>query len=232
VSRHIRWSYPALSNEQSRWQQELARVDLSQLAQQLAAEGFSAVVIDRYGYDDNGVAIAAALQAPLPTDALIAHDDRYVALDLRSLANAAKSVPSVRARPVSLVSRGVGPCSRASSMNIEQIGPAKSPFNGAPIALRSGRPFRVAGWGIDQGSKKAASGIDVAIDDQAFPTLYGTDRDDVMRAYGDPRYLASGFVAEIPANALTKGEHSLSLRVVSAVGECYYSGATTTIVVE
>jgi hypothetical protein len=53
-----------------------------------------------------------------------------------------------------------------------------------------------------------------------------------MRAYGDPRYLASGFVAEIPANALTKGEHSLSLRVVSAVGECYYSGATTTIVVE
>jgi hypothetical protein len=230
-SHTIRWSYPALSNEQVRWQQELARLDRRQLAQQLAAEAFSAIVIDRYGYEDNGVAIATSIQASLPGDAVIAQNDRYIAMDIRSLAEGAKSVPSLRGRPFIPLSRSMVPCDSPSLTSIDQIGPVRSPDSAAPIAVRGNRPFKVAGWAVDPRTKTVAAGVDVAIDDGAFPTLYGADRDDVVRAFGERGYSGSDFVTEIPANALQKGQHALSLRVVSSDGTCYFTGPVMKILV-
>ena len=54
VSSRLRWSYPALSNEQVAWQSERTRLDPARLPYHLAREGFSAVMIDRNGYDDRG----------------------------------------------------------------------------------------------------------------------------------------------------------------------------------
>ena len=48
----------------------------------LAQDGVSAIVVDRLGYDDNGVAVLAALEATGRT-ALLAQADRYVAFLVR-----------------------------------------------------------------------------------------------------------------------------------------------------
>ncbi len=44
VSDTIRWSYPALSNNQVRWQQAAARLAADRLPYQLAEDGFAAIV--------------------------------------------------------------------------------------------------------------------------------------------------------------------------------------------
>lgn len=91
ISHRIRWRYPALSNDQVRWQQAAARLDPRRLPHQLAVEGFAAVVIDRYGYENNGTEITADIRAGLGRDDVIARTDRYIALDIRSLAGASEA---------------------------------------------------------------------------------------------------------------------------------------------
>jgi phosphoglycerol transferase len=120
VSHRIRWSYPALSNEQVRWQRALERLDPRQLPHQLAAEGFAAVVIDRYGYADNGSAVAAAICAGLPGDSVIAETSRYLALDVRPLAGVAATAPRLSHQPVP-ASLAMGACRGAPLATIEQI---------------------------------------------------------------------------------------------------------------
>jgi hypothetical protein len=232
LSHSLRWSHPALSNEQMRWQQELTRLDRERLAPQLAAEGFSAVVIDRYGYEDNGAAIAGAIQAPLPADAVIALNDRYIAIDIRALAEGAKSIPVLRGRPLSPLSLSLGRCDRDLLTYIEQIGPVRSVYGGAPIVVRGDHSLRVAGWAVDPHARTPAAGVDVAIDGGVFPTFYGADRPDVVGALGERGYYASGFVTEIPATVLPRGEHALSLRVVSSDRTCYFTAPEIRVVVD
>ena len=62
VSKALRFSYPAFSNEQVRWQQAMTRLDMPTLASRLAAQNFSAVLVDRYGYEDQGAAVIAGLR--------------------------------------------------------------------------------------------------------------------------------------------------------------------------
>ena len=85
VSKQIRWSYPALSNDQVGWQEAAARLSPEQLPVQMAAEGFSAILVDRYGYEDNGETIAAAIRAALRDEDVILRTDRFIAFDIRSL---------------------------------------------------------------------------------------------------------------------------------------------------
>ena len=54
VSKALRFSYPAFSNEQVRWQRAMTGLDMPTLASRLAAQNFSAVLVDRYGYEDEG----------------------------------------------------------------------------------------------------------------------------------------------------------------------------------
>ena len=55
-----------------------------------------------------------------------------------------------------------------------------------------------------------------------FPTTYGTHRNDVAEYFRRPNYRDTGFTAVIPANAIPRGEHWLSIRVVTADGRCYF----------
>ena len=49
----------------------------------VAGEGFAVILIDRYGYEDNGAAIAAALLRVTGDGHVIAQTERYLALDIR-----------------------------------------------------------------------------------------------------------------------------------------------------
>lgn len=232
VSHRIRWSYPALSNDQVRWQQAAARLDPQRLPYQLAADGFAAVVIDRYGYEDNGAAVTAAIRAGLGANSIIAQTDRYIALDIRSLAGASEAATQPLPALPMPATLAMGVCNGQPLMNIERIGVATSPFNGRLIHIPGSGEFKVAGWAVDQQTASAADGVDVLIDQVPFPTIYGTDRGDVADYFRRPSYRASGFTAEIPADTLSKGQHALALRVVSSDRRCYYQTPSRPIVVD
>ena len=152
VSKSIRWSYPALTNEQVRWQYAAARLSPRELPSQLAAEGFSAIVVDRHGYEDNGAATIAAVREGLGGGAVIAETERYIALDLRSLADsAAGSRPRLQTQPV-VASASIGPCGSPPLAMIDRIGAARGPFETAP-SVRGASGFKVIGWAVDQAKR-------------------------------------------------------------------------------
>ena len=232
VSRRLRWSYPALSNDQVRWQQAMARVDARRLPFQLVAEGFAAVVIDRYGYEDNGADVTANIRAPLGPDDVIAQTDRYIALDIRPLAGASEAATTRLSTIPIAATTGLPACSGQPLSNIDQIGSNVAPFGAAPLSVAGSGELKVTGWAVDQISQNAAGGVDVLVDQVAFPTIYGVDRGDVFNYFKRPEYRASGFSAAIPAEKIGGGQHTVALRVVSADRRCYYQTPGRSIVVD
>lgn len=109
--------------------------------------------------------------------------------------------------------------------------------NGSPL---SDRPIRVAvadeliieGWAVDQSAGTKAAGVDCVIDGLPYRGHYFVARNDVAEDRGVPDYFESGFQCSMPAGCLTPGEHSLSLRVVSADRSCYYETSLLRVMVE
>jgi len=227
VSRRLRWSYPALSNEQVGWLESTARLTWQQLPEQMATEGFSAIVIDRFGYQDNGERVAAAIRAQLGGRGVLAETERFIALDIRGLATAARSRLSSRPEPMS---PDLARCPGQTSMMIDRVGRMPSPFPSV-IPVRGSRAVKVTGWGVDQPSGSTGRAIDLLVDGRAVPAFYGLDREDVSNAFGSMNYRESGFAIEVAAGMLTPGAHTLVLRVVAANGQCYYEGPPLNVVV-
>jgi phosphoglycerol transferase len=228
VSRRLRWSYPALSNEQVGWMESTARLTWQQLPEQMATEGFSAIVIDRFGYQDNGERVLAAIRAPLGGRGVLAETERFIALDIRPLsAGAARSRLSSRPGPMS---PDLARCPGQTSMMIDRVGRMPSPFPQV-IPVRGSRAVKVTGWGIDQPSGSTGRAIDVLVDGRPVPTFYGLDREDVSSTFGSMSYRESGFATEVAARTLAPGAHTLALRLIAANGECYYEGQPLNVVV-
>lgn len=85
-TRTLRFSYGGMKGRQSEWQQWLLGTNPSpdQLVQAAAAAGFRAVLIDTFGYRDNGVALSAALRGLLGQPPMTSSDGRWVAFSLAS----------------------------------------------------------------------------------------------------------------------------------------------------
>ena len=168
VSQTLRWSYPAMSNQQMHWQEAAAVLEPDQLALAVAAEGFGAILIDRFGYEDQGVATADALSRLLGSDAVLAESNRYVAFDIRPLGRGRRDgVPNLRTRPEP-ASAGMAACTGTTGMGIDGM-PHFSTREGGTIT----------GWAIDQEAQKPARHVDLIVGPTAFGALYGTDRPDV-----------------------------------------------------
>ena len=83
ASRHFQWNVPALSPEAAARQTEAAALDPRDLPSWLQKQGFAAIVVDRFGYHDDGTEVLAALQAVPKAARPVALNPRYVALDIR-----------------------------------------------------------------------------------------------------------------------------------------------------
>ncbi len=239
VSRTLRFSYPALSNAQVRWQQAASRLDLRMLTSRLSAQGFAAVIVDRYGYEDNGDAVTAALLRIVGDEHLIAKNDRFVAFDIAGIGSTEDIADAARMEPVALtlsLSVCVGGPQVANVVKVEdqvsQIGFSHAPFDQTGAHAPTAEDFKVYGWAVDHPNRAPASGVDVVIDRMVFPSTYGAYRNDVAEYFRRPNYRDSGFTAMIPANTLPVGEHWLSLRVVSSDGRCYYQSPSVRLTVE
>ena len=81
----------------------------------------------------------------------------------------------------------------------------------------------IIGWAIDETLHDAPGGIFVSIDGQVeIPALSGLPRPDVASAFGDDRYISSGFLASFATAAVGQGKHVLSFKAVRADGSGYY----------
>ena len=63
---------------------------------------------------------------------------------------------------------------------------------------------------------KDADGVFINIDGRDFiPAMYGGDRPDVAKAFHNDDYRFSGFSAQFATSALSKGYHSLILKIIT-----------------
>ena len=229
VSRHLRWSYPALTNDQAGWEEAAARLTPAQLPMQMSVEGFSAIVIDRYGYEDNGQSVATAVQDVLGEGSVLAETERYVAFDLRTLAGRA-ALPRLPVHPEPM-SVGMRPCTGQTPMTVERAGRARLPFPAGVATVNGSHPIKITGWGIDRPGASTGAAMDVVVDGTPHSTFYGLDREDVSNYFGRVSYRQSGFSAELPSHSLSPGAHTLALRVIAADRQCYYEGPAVPLVV-
>lgn len=222
ASRHLRWSYPALSNEQFEWQRRASRLPLPGLARAVVSQGFVAILVDRAGFQDGAVAPATELAAAGATQIPI-ESGRYLAFDLRSV-TAGTGDGTQLAKVVAATPRtpGLPLCHDTPVANVEVIGDARAPFGAGPISVSAGRDLKVSGWLVLQAPLRPATALDLAIDAVPFPAFYGFDRPDVEAYFKVPDYRRSGFTAVIPGTGVSRGSHTLFLRAVASDDSCYY----------
>lgn len=233
ASSTLRWSYPAMSNQQARWQQAAALLAPQRLARELASQGFAAVLVDRDGYADGGTAIVGALTEATGLEAVLGETPRYIVLDIRRLASAGPG-PSFLAKAASPtpMSVGLAACAGETLTDINRLGPASGPFGTDPVHVDRSRDFTVSGWAVDQAAEASGAGVDVLMDQTPIQAIYGLDRADVVLALKQPGYQLSGFMAAVPASRFAPGSHTLALRVVSADGRCYYQTPPHVVVID
>lgn len=74
-SKTLRWSYGAMKGRPGdAWEQRIAGLAAPQMVAELKADGFSAIWVDRTGYDDNGAAIGASLEKATGSQPLVSLD--------------------------------------------------------------------------------------------------------------------------------------------------------------
>jgi hypothetical protein len=232
VSARIHWSFPAISDSIVRWQQQVGRLPAPMLATALVAQGFQAVLIDRNGYSDRGQMILTELGVPASPGAVIAENDRYIALDLRLLRKAvvpAARLPRLGAK-TSAATAGVRDCGMTTAYNLEWVGGSSAPFPRQPVSIPLLGEFSVVGWAVDQRAETAAGDVDVVVGDTGYAAFYGADRPDVASYLGIPAYRASGFVVRLTGKNVGSGTRTLSLRILAADRSCYYETPKVPIV--
>jgi hypothetical protein len=184
--------------------------------------------VDRYGYEDGGNALIAALERTVGDKNTIARTDRYLALNIGALAHESNA-GSTELVPATL---SMGACEGPPLMIIDQIGAARAPFDKGSVHLPRSGELKVSGWAVDKAHQSTAGGVDVVMDRTPIASTYGLNRDDVAKYFNRPEYRDSGFVATMSAETLTKGEHALTVRVVSSDGKCYYEARSIPVIVD
>ncbi|HEY6804212.1 MAG TPA: hypothetical protein VI306_11570 [Pyrinomonadaceae bacterium] len=105
----------------------------------------------------------------------------------------------------------------------KQVPSAKVPVT---VKVDETPQIMVNGWAVDTPGKSTAGGVVMVIDGTVeVPTTYGAERADVAKFLNNPSYTNSAFVGWINVATITKGQHILSFKVVTADKQHYYEPA-------
>jgi phosphoglycerol transferase len=226
ASRSLRWSYPAISDAQYRWQEAASKLDLPQVASLAGLQGFRAIWIDKFGYPD-GAAGAIETLASVAGTRMILQNERYAALEIGP--GVAPVPPHRQPLEEFLQDRPITPslpaCGEAPVVCFDQVGgvgPSCAPA-AEPIAVPRSRSLSVSGWAVAPGSD-AGLDVEVAVDATAYPAFYGFERTDVAEHFKSPAAKPSGFRTVIPAGKLAAGSRKLTVRLVARDRDCYFEG--------
>jgi hypothetical protein len=79
----------------------------------------------------------------------------------------------------------------------------------------------IDGWAIDSGKKSVAGGVLLVTAAKEYAAEYGVERPDVAEARG-PQYRFSGFRLRLPTSEIGKGEHVMTVKVISKDSQACY----------
>ena len=85
-------------------------------------------------------------------------------------------------------------------------------------------PLRISGWAVDPRRNRLAAAVMVTVGQKTYPARYGEERPDVASYLKNPSLSACGFAVDIPRDAIAKGTHEVSLRVVTDGHETFAPG--------
>ncbi len=127
-----------------------------------------------------------------------------------------------------------------SLYSLDRIGTVIEPASQESVHVPGDRHIEFSGWALcangdgltDQHRRTPAGGVDIAIEDTLFYAVYGEDREDVANHFQNPDYRRSGFRLVLLPGMLTKGEHTMSMRVISPDQTSYYQGQSVTFTVD
>lgn len=120
---------------------------------------------------------------------------------------------------------------KPATYHLDRIGPINNPVPKQTFQLAGDASTEIVGWAIDTVAKKVAGGVEVLIDSSAFTAHAGMNRTDVADYFKRPDYITAGFDLTLPPGQLTKGEHSISIRVIANDKKSYYQGDLLNFVV-
>jgi hypothetical protein len=125
---------------------------------------------------------------------------------------------------VSGISQNLTRSAAATSCVLDNIGPVANPAAQKSVEVSGATTFGITGWAIDEVNKTTAAGVDEVIDGKPYSAHYGSARTDVATHFNQPNYNNSGFELMVAPGQLTKGPHSVSIRVISSDKKSYYQG--------
>jgi hypothetical protein len=114
---------------------------------------------------------------------------------------------------------------KSTSYSIDSINDLIIEKQKQPIIFNSQNDGSVSvnGWAVDSNAGSVAGGVFLNIDGKIdIPAYYGTDRNDVADFFKNNHYRYSGFSGILDISSLTKGRHTLSIKVVTADKKGYY----------
>jgi hypothetical protein len=96
------------------------------------------------------------------------------------------------------------------------------------IAPGENKTLKLIGWAIDPQSKTRAWGMLLTLDGKLdLPVNYGLRRDDLAAFFASDDCQYSGFSADLPAEKLTPGVHSIKLKIFRFGGQEFYQPELT-----
>ena len=107
---------------------------------------------------------------------------------------------------------------------LDYIGPVVNPAGQNSVEVAADQGVTFSGWAIDELHKAAAGGVDVVIDGMPYSARYGVERGDVAGHYNNAALRNTGFEWTLAPGQLSKGLHSVSLRVIASDRKTYYQG--------
>lgn len=107
---------------------------------------------------------------------------------------------------------------------LDYLGPVKNPVTAKSIQVSGDTRIAISGWAVDGSTNTPAGGVDVVIDEAPYVAQYGIVRTDVAASYNRPDYTSSGFQLVLAPGKLSKGPHSVSIRIISSDRKSYYQG--------
>lgn len=106
-------------------------------------------------------------------------------------------------------------------LNVDAVAGVSSPKAGDVIRV-SGEQLEIAGFAVDAVNSDVAAGVLVMIDAKPYVATYGGERPDIATALNNPKYLNSQFYLAVPVAELSKGLHTVKIRVVPKTRNGYH----------
>jgi hypothetical protein len=135
--------------------------------------------------------------------------------------------PPAAAAPAPLapgISQDLKHNSEAPFYVFDSLGPVNYPAIQKGIQVSGDTDIGVSGWALDVSKKGEAGGVDVVLDNVPHSARYGVPRSDVASHFNRPDYTNSGFLLTLARGQVSKGPHTLSVRVIAGDKKSYNEG--------